>query len=268
MSTDIKTYVITGVSSGVGAATVARLAQNNARLIGLDIKEPKASLSRFIQCDLSDPKAIDAAIAKIDLPIDGLINVAGVPGSLPIEVVAKVNFLALRRLTDALLPRLNHFGVVVNVASTAGANWRARVAQVKTLLASESWHEGLETFLGFGLDSVTAYDFSKEAVILYTMLASSRERHRGVRVVSISPGAVETPILKTFYETMGEDLLGRLRTQAGGRDAKPEEIAGAIAMMLSSDATWLNGTDLIVDGGAEVLMNLGAFAKPAQPLSF
>ncbi|EUC20680.1 coniferyl-alcohol dehydrogenase [Paraburkholderia hospita] len=268
MTKTSKIYVVTGVSSGVGAATVKRLAQDGAAIIGLDIKEPETPLYRFIKCDLSDPNAIDAALAQIDGPIDGLVNVAGVPGSLPTEVVAKVNFLALRRLTDALLPRLNAFGVVVNVASTAGANWRARADKVKTLLATQSWEAGLDAFLGFGFDSVAAYDFSKEAVILYTMLASSRERHRGVRVVSVSPGAVETPILKTFYETMGEDLLGRLRTQAGGRDARPQEIAGAIAMMLSSDGTWINGTDLIVDGGAEVLMNLESLARPASPLSF
>ncbi|MDR0242924.1 MAG: coniferyl-alcohol dehydrogenase [Burkholderia sp.] len=268
MQRNSKTYVVTGVSSGVGAATAKRLARDGALIIGLDIKQPQAELHRFIECDLTDPAAIDSALAKIDCPIDGLVNVAGVPGSLPTPVVAKVNFLALRRLTEGLLPRLNQFGAVVNVASTAGANWRARVSQVKQLLMATSWDDGLNTFLGFGFDSVTAYDFSKEAVILYTGLVSSRERHRGVRVVSISPGAVETPILKTFYETMGEDLLGPLRTQAGGRDAKPEEIAGAVAMMLSDDATWVNGTDLIVDGGAEVHMNLQELAVPAKKLEY
>lgn len=263
-----KTYVLTGVSSGVGAAVAADLTARGAAVIGIDRVEPKAALAAFHRCDLTRRQEIDAAVAAIAQPIDGLVNIAGVPGSVPVETVAKVNYLALRRLTDALLPRIRDFGAVVNIASTAGASWRDRAEMVKSLIAIADWDAALAHFVGFGLDSVTAYDVSKEAVILYSMLVSSRERHRGVRVNTISPGAVETPILATFYDTMGEDLLTRLRNQAGGRDAHPAEIAGPVAFLLSADAAWVNGTDLIVDGGAEVAMNLGALAEPARSLSF
>lgn len=263
-----KTYVLTGVSSGVGAAVTADLQGRGARVIGLDRVEPKAAIDTFIKCDLTERDQVDAAVKAIAEPIDGLVNVAGVPGSFKVETVAQVNYLAVRRLTDALLPRIRDFGAVVNIASTAGANWRARAAMVKTLITKSDWDDGLAHFLGFGLDSVTAYDVSKEAVILYSMLVSSRERHRGVRVNTVSPGAVQTPILDTFYETMGEDLLGRLRSQAGGRDARPGEICGPVAFLLSHDASWVNGADLMVDGGAEVLMNLDDLAVPSQSLSF
>jgi NAD(P)-dependent dehydrogenase (short-subunit alcohol dehydrogenase family) len=268
MSHHGKTYVLTGVSSGVGAAVASDLMSRGAYIFGIDKTEPTISPTMFRRCDLTDPKQIDAALASIDGPVDGLVNVAGVPGSLPVETVIKVNYLALRRLTDNLLPRLNDFGAVVNIASTAGANWRARASMVRSLIAKSDWDEALAHFHSFGVDSITAYDLSKEAVILYSMLASSRERHRGVRVNTVSPGAVQTPILETFYKTMGSDLLGKLRTQAGGRDARPSEISGAVAFMLSSDAGWVNGTDLIVDGGAEVLMNLDELAIPAKTLSF
>ena len=268
MSHASKTYVVTGVASGVGAAVAADLMTRGARVIGLDRADPTVDLAGFHRCDLTDPAQIDAAVAALAGPIDGLVNVAGVPGSLPVETVAKVNYLALRRLTDALLPRLNDFGAVVNVASTAGANWRARADLVRSLIAVEGWDAGLRHFLGFGLDSVRAYDLSKEAVILYSMLVSSRERHRGVRVNTVSPGAVETPILSTFYDTMGADLLTRLRTHAGGRDARPEEIAGPVAFLLSRDAQWVNGIDLIADGGAEVSLTLDGLASPARTLAF
>ncbi|MCZ8333089.1 MAG: SDR family oxidoreductase [Rhodobacteraceae bacterium] len=184
------------------------------------------------------------------------------------ETVIKVNYLALRRLTETFLPRIADHGAVVNVASTAGANWRARADLVRSLIAVEGWEAGLNHFLGFGFPSVQAYDVSKEAVILYSMLVSSRERYRGVRVNTVSPGAVQTPILATFYDTMGADLLGRLRTQAGGRDARPEEIAGPIAFLLSRDAQWVNGVDLIADGGAEVSLTLEGLASPSRTLAF
>jgi NAD(P)-dependent dehydrogenase (short-subunit alcohol dehydrogenase family) len=61
---------------------------------------------------------------------------------------------------------------------------------------------------------------------------------------------------------MGPDLLGALKRQAGGRDAQPSEISGPILFLLSQDANWVNGTDLIVDGGAEVVMTLGDLARP------
>ena len=263
-----KTYVLTGVSSGVGAAVAADLTARGAQIVGIDQVEPKANLAAFHRCDLADPAQIDATVGAIDGLIDGLVNIAGVPGSAPLETVIKVNYLAVRRLTEALLPRIADHGAVINVASTAGANWRARADMVRSLIAVEGWDDGLEHFLGFGLNAVQAYDLSKEAVILFSMLVSSRERHRGVRVNTVSPGAVQTPILANFYDTMGADLLTRLRTQAGGRDARPEEIAGPIAFLLSPDAQWVNGVDLIADGGAEVSLTLEGLASPARTLAF
>jgi len=259
-----KTYVLTGVSSGVGAAVAADLAARGANIIGIDRVPPAGALAVFHHCDLRDPAAIDRTIAAIEGPLDGLVNIAGVPGSAPLETVVKVNYLAVRRLTEALLPRLADFGAVVNIASTAGASWRNRVELVKSLIAKPGWDDALAHFQSFRLDSVTAYDVTKEAVILYSMLVSSRERHRGVRVNTVSPGAVQTPILETFYETMGRDLLTRLRDQAGGRDARPEEICGPVAFLLSRDACWVNGTDLMVDGGAEVALTLSGLATPAK----
>lgn len=268
MSHSDRTYVVTGVSSGVGAAVAADLTARGARVIGLDRVEPKVAMAAFHRCDLTDPARIDAVVAALRDPLDGLVNVAGVPGSAPVETVIKVNYLALRRLTEALLPRLADFGAVVNVASTAGANWRERAELVRALIAVEGWEAGLSRFLGFGFTAVQAYDVSKEAVILYSMLVSSRERRRGVRVNTVSPGAVQTPILSAFYDTMGADLLTRLRTQAGGRDARPEEIAGPVAFLLSRDAQWVNGVDLIADGGAEVCLTLEGLASPPGTLAF
>lgn len=268
MSHSGKTYLVTGVSSGVGAAVAADLQNRGARVIGIDRVEPRTPLARFLRCDLTDPKQIDHALSQLNAALDGLVNIAGVPGAMPLETVVKVNYLAVRRLTDRLLPRLRDFGAVVNIASTAGASWRNRIDLVKSLLAKPGWDDALAHFQSFRLDSVTAYDVTKEAVILYSMLVSSQERHRGVRVNTVSPGAVQTPILETFYETMGRDLLSQLRNQAGGRDARPAEICGPVAFLLSADACWVNGADLIVDGGAEVALTLSGLATPAKTLSF
>lgn len=267
MSFNNKRIVVTGVSSGVGQATALALMNAGAFVIGLDVKPAPDSCNEFILCDLSNPTSIDEAVVQIKQPIDGLANIAGVPGSLPADVVFKVNFLGLRHLTNQLLPRLADNAAVVNVASTAGAGWRNRKELSLSLLIQGEWQQCLQSFQALGMDAVATYDFTKELVILYTMLVSSNQRHRRVRVNSISPGAVCTPILAAFYDTMGDQLLQSLKQQAGGRDAYPDEIAGAIQLMLDPKGFWINGTDLIVDGGAEVLMNLESRATPPLPFT-
>lgn len=267
MSFKDKRIVVTGVSSGVGQATALALMNSGAYVIGLDVKAASDNANEFILCDLSNPSSIDEAVQQIKQPINGLANIAGVPGSLPADIVFKVNFLGLRHLTNLLLPKLADKASVVNVASTAGAGWRNRKPLSKQLLTLSDWQQCLQGFQALEMDAVSTYDFTKELVILYTMLVASQQRHRGVRVNSVSPGAVCTPILADFYDTMGDELLQSLKKQAGGRDAYPDEIAGAILLMLDSKGFWINGTDVIVDGGAEVLMNLESLATPPRPFN-
>jgi len=81
------------------------------------------------------------------------------------------------------------------------------------------------------------------------MAGSMLSRPHDVRSLSVSPGTVETPILKNLYESMSADILDRQKAQSGGWNALPEEIAKVIAFSLSAVAVWLNDTDIIVDGG-------------------
>ena len=93
MNLNNKTLIVTGVSSGIGAE-VARLARfQGARVIGVDRHEPQLTLDSFFQADLGDPASIDALIGKLPAQVDALCNIAGVPGTAPAEVVAKVNYL-------------------------------------------------------------------------------------------------------------------------------------------------------------------------------
>jgi NAD(P)-dependent dehydrogenase (short-subunit alcohol dehydrogenase family) len=236
------TIAITGSASGIGAATVALARAQGAEVVGLD---RNASQPGTIQVDLADEASIAAAAAALPERIDVLCNVAGVPGTAPAATVIAVNFLGTRHFTELLRPRLAG-GAVVNVASVAGAGWPGNLAAIGDLLATTGIAEGLAWYEKAAPPS-PAYNFSKEALIVWTQRLGWAWRAEGPRVNSVSPGGVETPILADFHASMGPalDTVGR----ATGRFARPEEIATAVCFLASPAASWIRGHDLVVDGG-------------------
>src|SRR3954447_21413332 len=116
-----KRVVVTGAATGVGAALLDLLAEiGGPEVTVLDIKAPSGPHAAFIQTNLSDPAAVDAAIAELDGSIDVLFNNAGVAATQAPRVVLGVNYLALRKLSEALLDRIPSGGAIVNTASIAG----------------------------------------------------------------------------------------------------------------------------------------------------
>ncbi len=117
---DQRTILVTGASTGIGAATTARLVAAGHRVVSLDIKEAPPGVEAHHHCDLSDPASISDVAARLEGPFHSLLNIAGVPGTLPSEMVIRVNVLGLRQLTEAVWDRIADGGTVVNVASIAG----------------------------------------------------------------------------------------------------------------------------------------------------
>jgi len=241
-----KPVVVTGAASGIGAATVVRLVAAGRDVIGLD-RQPARECPTVL-CDLARPETIDAAVGELPAELGGLANVAGVPGTFPAELVMRVNVLGLRHLTEALLPRMVAGSAVVNVASVAAVRDPAPRELVAELLATATFDAGLDWCLEHPLDAPSAYRFSKQVLVEWTLQASAAWRRQGVRVVSVSPGVVDTPILPDFRASMGDAAIDTATAEAG-RLAEPDDIAPVIAFLLSPDAQWVNGVDLRVDGG-------------------
>jgi NAD(P)-dependent dehydrogenase (short-subunit alcohol dehydrogenase family) len=264
MSFHGRRIVVTGSASGIGAATADLLLKRGAEVLGLDIREGGDPAVEFRKCDLADPEEIDRVLAGIEGPIHGLANVAGLPGSHHAETVMRVNVFALRQVTETLMPRMEAGSAVVQVASGAGSGWRERLDLIRSLLSQRSYADGLTWLRAHAMTGPEAYNFSKEVAIVYAMAGSMLGRPYGVRSLSVSPGAVETPILGDFYATMGKDILDRLRDQSGGRHGQPEDIAKVIAFALSEEASWINGTDIGVDGGSEVALAFNLADLPGE----
>ena len=244
--------VVTGASSGIGAATVEFLSAGGAAIVTMDRFPLPAHLvalsDQHIVVDLSDPGSIDLAVAHLDGEIDALCNVAGVPGTAdPVQVVA-VNILAVRHLTESLVDRIRTGGAIVNVASIAGAQWMDNLAEVRGLLHTSSFEDGAAWARDRPMDGARAYNFSKECVIVFTMTNCLRWWDRGIRVNSVSPGPVDTPILDDFRASMGHDRIEGAIAMVG-RAGTPKDVAPAIAFLAGRAAPWVNGVNVVTDGG-------------------
>ena len=144
MSLQGKTIVITGTSSGIGAE-VARLARfQGAKVIGVDRNDPSLTLDGFVKADLSSPAAIDAALAQLPAQVDALCNVAGVPGTADGDLVARVNYLGLRHLSEQVLLRMPRGASIVNVSSILGYEWPQRLAEHKALASTQGFEAGAQ----------------------------------------------------------------------------------------------------------------------------
>lgn len=240
--------VVTGGATGIGAETCALLGAQGTRLTVLDIRKPEHPVDAYLRLDLNDMASVDQTIARVTEPVHALLNVAGLPPRPGLgATVLRVNFFGLRRFTLGLLPKLAKGGSIVNVSSRAGAQWRENIAQVKALMALADDADLDEFCKVQGIDDARAYQLSKETVTVWTMAQTEGLIAKGLRMNSVSPGAVATGILDDFKAAFGEratKMIARL-----GRPAAAQEVAQVIVFLASPAAAWLKGMDIAVDGG-------------------
>ena len=259
--------IVTGASTGIGAATTARLLAAGRTVISLDVKAPPPGVAAHHHCDLNDPASIEATAAKLDGSYASLLNIAGVPGTVPSGVVVGVNILGLRQLTEALFERIEDGGTIVNVASIAGNNWKKRHDSIKELLTTPDHETGAAWWAEHGRTvGADPYTFSKEAVVVYTMQLAGRAMARGIQVNDVGPGPVETPIFPDFRAQVGDAQMDWVISQTG-RAAQPDDIAQVLVWLAIGEHQWLNGQHLVVDGGYMAGMSSGWVDRRTSPVA-
>ena len=243
-----KRIVVTGSSSGIGLETARFLSEQGAEVLGVDLNKNFDHVEEFYRADLSDKRTIEALVDVMPRNIDGLVNSAGLPPTKPAELLLAVNLVGLKHLTRCIVPKLADGASIVNVASLAGFGWQNAVEAVK---ASETLDfEGIPEFVqrwSVSSDGGRSYFFSKEALVVWTMQNRWTWRDRGIRMNSVSPGPVDTPILGDFLATLGDRAEEDRKVM--DRPGTPQDIAPVIAFLLSDMTSWIRGTNIPTDGG-------------------
>ena len=253
-----KHVVLTGGSSGVGAAAVEVLGEQGCEDITvLDITEPSAEHVRYIATDMSDPMSIDAAVATIEGPVDALFNNAGVAGVHPTDFVVRVNYLGLRRLTEGLLPLMPRGAAIVNTASIAGQGWPSHLTEISELIAIDDWDDALAWVADHTEFDEKPYEFSKELAQVWTMHSSHHTYvERGVRTNSVCPGVIDTPLLSDFKQHLSEQAIDWTIDQMSGV-LTGREVANVLVMLGSDASDAINGHNLIADRGFSAYLKTG-----------
>lgn len=251
-----KNVVITGCASGMGAAAANLLCELGANVYALDIGEVSAPVTKAIRTDMKDKDSVDAAIAQIPEEIHALFNCAGVPHP-PFSAfdVVMINFVGLRHLTEALIPRIAEGGAIASISSTAGMGWKNNLENVQTFLNLAGFDEAkawLETEPELGHEP---YGFSKQALIVYTMTQAKALAGRGIRINCISPSPTATAFMDQLTKEIPAEAM-QVFCPSIGRFATPEEMGEPLVLLNSKLAGFVSGLNIPVDFGysAEVTM--------------
>ncbi|MBX3094453.1 MAG: SDR family NAD(P)-dependent oxidoreductase [Cryobacterium sp.] len=239
------TALVTGAASGLGAATATRLADAGAHVLGIDL--PKAvdaatatDRIRFVAADVTNEAEISAALATIDsaaAPLRLVVNCAGIAPARRILSSKGSHELDLFRRTIEvnLLGTFN----VLNLAAAVIAEQSADENGQRGLIVNTASVAAFEGQIG-----QIAYSASKGGVVGMTVPAARDLARYGIRVNTIAPGIVDTPMLASLGPEVGASLAAGIPFPQ--RLARPDEYAQLVVMLAEHD--YLNGETIRMDG--------------------
>lgn len=228
--------IVTGGARGMGASHVRGLVAEGAKVVfgdildeeGKKLEEELGDSSLYVHLDVTQPSQWADAVStteKLFGPVDLLVNNAGIVAFGPIDKMAPEEF---RRVID-----INLFGTFLGMQEVIPSMRKAG----KGVIINISSTAGL-----MGYANIGAYTASKWGVRGLTKAAAMELGTDGIRVVSIHPGPIRTPMT----DGIGDEMC---QTQPIKRFGEPEEVT-KLVLFLAAEATYSTGSEFVVDGGA------------------
>lgn len=260
---DLPLAVVVGAGT-MGMAVARRLAQRH-RILLADLRgdhaADQAALmrsegcdARAISCDVTDPAAVQALAARVSQlgGLGVLAHVAGLSPSLgDYATIMAVNLTGVALVAEALLPLAGEGSAAILIASLAAHNFRPSEAIATVLCdpANPDLAARLAAELGAeGATPPTAYVHSKWGILAYARRNASAWGAKGARIVSLSPGLIATSQGALEFENSAGKRALYAQTPLA-REGTMLEIADAVEFLASERASFISGTDLLVDGG-------------------
>jgi meso-butanediol dehydrogenase/(S,S)-butanediol dehydrogenase/diacetyl reductase len=230
--------LVTGAASGIGAACVARFAEEGAVVGGLDVAAPPegSAARRWWEADVRDEDAVARVVAEATDALgelDVLVNAAGVLSIGSADVMTRDEWDRVLgvNLTGTWL-------VSKHVVRGMAARGRGSIVNLASI-------EGL-----IGFSGQTAYNVSKGGVVLLTRNMATDFGPAGVRVNCLCPGLIDTPLTAVLRDPALATVRERfVEWHTLGRAGRPDEVAAAALFLASDDASFVHGEALVVDGG-------------------
>lgn len=269
MSTTVA--VITGGAGGMGLAT-ARLLGREHRILLCDVREDRLDAAaaelrdlgiscETTTCDITDREQVAAAAAQAEAmgEVRSVLHTAGVsPQMTSVEAIIRINALGTVLVTEAFLPLATEGFAHVNVASTAGHLPRALRLPERTCALASTDPDRFVAKVARRCRPVPevrrtgmAYSLSKQFAIWWSQHRAAAFGQRGASIVSVSPGSIDTEMGRLEEDAGAGELA---RRSALGRFGRVDEVAAVLELCASGRATYLTGTDILVDGGAKATM--------------
>lgn len=261
---DEATHVVIGAASGMGESVARLLAPRGPLLLADRDAAPLEKLAAELggdpahdvsamACDVTDPAAV-GALAKCVPRLGGLVVTAGLsPSMAPGRPIYEVNLIGMDRVLRAFEPAVGAGSAAVCFASMAG-HMMPGSPEIDAVLDAPASPTFFDDLAGLGFDPdnpALAYALSKRGVIRLVRRFARAWGARGGRIVSLSPGIIDTGMgrLENEHQPMMVQMVG---SSALARMAEPEEVAKVAVFLVSDDASFITGTDVLVDGGATV----------------